>query len=98
VAIIGDSYIVAAYLDGLGPRYGLPTAFSPNRSYGYFPPPAANRDVVLFVGREPGSLRPYFADVRRVADIGDDLHAFVLTGQREPWDSMWPRLRTLTVS
>jgi hypothetical protein len=89
---------VAAYLDGLGPKYGLPTAFSPNRSYGYFPPPAARQDVVLFVGREPDSLRPYFTDVRRVADIGDDVHAFVLTGQREPWGSMWLRLRTVTVS
>jgi hypothetical protein len=28
------------------------------RSYGYFPPPPADRDVVLYVGRQPDRLRP----------------------------------------
>jgi hypothetical protein len=53
---------------------------------------------VLYVGRQPDRLRPYFNDARRVGDIGEDMHAFVLTGQAVPWETLWPRLRTLTVS
>ncbi len=97
-AVIGESYIVAAYLDGLAPRYGLPQAYSTNRSYGYFPPPPADRDTVLYIGREPGALRPYFTDVRTIGDVDDDMRVYLLTGQRESWDRLWPRLRTLTVS
>jgi Dolichyl-phosphate-mannose-protein mannosyltransferase len=35
--IIGESYIVAAFLDGVAPKYQLPTSYSTNRSYGYYP-------------------------------------------------------------
>jgi Dolichyl-phosphate-mannose-protein mannosyltransferase len=96
--VFGESYIVAAYLDGYSKRYELPEAYSANRSYGYFPPPPSDHDTLLYVGREPGALRSSFADVRRVADIGDEMHAYLLTGQRESWAQSWPRLRTLTVS
>jgi hypothetical protein len=96
--VFGESYIVAAYLDGYSKRYQLPEAYSANRSYGYFPPPPADRDTVLYIGREPGALGAYFADVRTVGDIGEDMHAYLLTGQRQSWDQMWPQLRTLTVS
>ncbi len=53
---------------------------------------------MLYVGRDPGALRTSFADVRTVGDVGDDMHAYLLTGQRQSWDEMWPRLHTLTVS
>jgi hypothetical protein len=53
---------------------------------------------VLYVGRDPGAGRTHFADVRTVSDVGDDMHAYLLTGQRQSWDEMWPRLHTLTVS
>jgi 4-amino-4-deoxy-L-arabinose transferase-like glycosyltransferase len=96
--IVGESYIVAAYLDGYSDRYGLPGAYSLNRSYGYFPAPPAGRDEMLFVGREPGALRSYFDSTRQVAEIGDDMRAYLLTGQREPWNVIWARERTLTVS
>jgi hypothetical protein len=95
--VFGESYIVAAYVDGYSKRYQLPEAHSTNRSYGYFPPPAGD-DTVLYVGRDPGALRTYFADVRTVGDVGDDMHAYLLTGQRQSWDEIWPRVRTLTVS
>ncbi len=96
--VMSDSYIVAAYMDGYSTRYHLPEAYSTNRSYGYFAPPPAGRDTVLFVGREPGELGTHFTSVRTVGDIGDDLHAYLLTGQRQSWDEIWPRMRTLTVS
>ncbi len=96
--LFGESYIVAAYLDGYSKRYLLPGAYSANRSYGYFPPPPADHDTVLYIGRDPGALRSGFADVRTVGDVGEDMHAYLLMGQRQSWDQMWPRLRALTVS
>jgi hypothetical protein len=47
---------------------------------------------------DPGALRVYFADSRRVGDVGEDMHAYLLTRQRQSWDAIWPRVRTLTVS
>jgi hypothetical protein len=95
---MGESYIIAAYIDRYSDRYGLPHAYSTNRSYGYFPPPPNHDDRVLYIGREPGELAGYFSDVRSVADIGDDVSAYLLTGPRQAWDQIWPHLRTLTVS
>jgi len=97
-AIVGESYIVAAYLDGYSERFGLPEAHSLNRSYGYFPAPRPEFDSVLYIGRDAASLRDYFDTSRQIADIGEDLHAFVLTGRRQSWESIWSHERTLTVS
>jgi len=96
--IIGQSYITAAFIDGYSQRYALPQAYSPNRSYGYFAPPPADHGVVLYVGSDPGALHEHFTDARQIADIGDDMHAYLLTGQRQSWESIWPQVRTLTVS
>ncbi len=52
-AIMGQSYILAAYLDGYSAQYRLPAAYSGNRSYGYFPPPPESDDAVLYVGSTP---------------------------------------------
>lgn len=97
-ALVGESYIVAAYLDGYSDSYRLPEAYSLNRSYGYFTPPPDDRDAMLYIGRDPGPLRAYFEVSQQVADIGDDMYAYLLTGQRQPWNVIWPRERTLTVS
>jgi Dolichyl-phosphate-mannose-protein mannosyltransferase len=96
--LMGESYIIAAYIDRYSDRYQLPQAYSTNRSYGYFPPPPDSRDNVLYVGRDADELSPYFTDVRVLADIGDDMRAYLLTGQQQSWSEIWPRLRTLTVS
>ena len=96
--LMGESYIIAAYIDRYSDRYQLPHAYSANRSYGYFPPPPNDHDSVLYLGRDASALSRYFTDVRPVGDIGDDMHAYLLTGQRQSWDEIWPRLRTLTVS
>lgn len=97
-AIVGESYIVAAYLDGYSDRYRLPLAYSLSRSYGYFAPPQPWLDSVLYVGRDPRSLLPYFETSAKLSEIGDDMHAYLLTGQRQSWDAIWSRERTLTVS
>lgn len=56
--VLGESYIVAAYLDGHSKRFALPESYSTNRSYGYFPAPPADHDTVLYIGRDPTALRP----------------------------------------
>ncbi|MGV9799337.1 glycosyltransferase family 39 protein [Mycobacterium sp. NPDC003449] len=98
LAVVGESYIVAAYLDGYGPRFGLPAAYSANRSYGYFPPPPDTADSVLYVGPSPDALRPHFSSVRTVGTIGADMRIYLLDGRRQAWRDIWPGLRTLTVS
>ena len=98
-ALFGESYIVAAFLDGYAPEYGLPPAHSGSRSYGYFPPPPDSADAVLWVGSGPPEpLLPSFTDVRQVAGGGTDDQVWLCTGRREPWAAIWPRLRTLTVA
>ena len=97
-AIVGESYIVAAYLDGYSDRYRLPEAYSLSRSYGYFAPPPADRDTRPLRRARPRHFAPYFDSAREVAAIGEDMHAYLLTGQRQSWDLIWPKERTLTVS
>lgn len=96
--IIGESYIVAAYIDGYADRYDLPSAFSTTRSYGFFPAPAAGLDTVLFVGDEgPTRLRPYFAQAQKLDQDGDGIGRWLLTGPKEEWVTLWPKVRTLSV-
>jgi hypothetical protein len=107
-ALIGGSYIYAAYLDDYSSQLGLPPAASLNRSYGWFPPPSEDLVDALWVGGDPGPLRPSFADVRRVGVISPDglrptgdpsgTEVWSLSGRREPWSVLWPRLRYLTIS
>lgn len=97
-ALIGGSYIVAAYLDDYSVPMELPPAYSLNRSYGYFPPPPEDQDSALFVGGDPAALRGYFRSVTRTGDVGDDFGAWLLTGRTTPWDEIWEKERTLTVS
>lgn len=97
-AIIGQSYIIAAYIDGYSSQYAIPQAYSTNRSYGYFPPPPEQANAALYVGSSPDELRPHFDHVRKVADGGDDASIWLCTGKRESWSLLWPRLRHLTVS
>lgn len=94
-AVVGGSYIYASYLDAYSDEVGLPLAYSGNRSYGYFPPPGEDIDTVLFLGKQPDSLRPWFTDVRRVGD--PDTPLFLATGRTAPWPVIAEGWRTLTV-
>jgi 4-amino-4-deoxy-L-arabinose transferase-like glycosyltransferase len=96
-ALLSGSYIVAAYLDGYSLQYGLPQAYSGNRGYGWFPPPPESADSVLFVGNDPTGLRSHFTDVRMVADGGRDASVWLCTDRQEPWATLWPQLRSLSV-
>jgi 4-amino-4-deoxy-L-arabinose transferase-like glycosyltransferase len=96
-ALLGGSYIVAAYLDGYATQFGLPKAFSLSRSYGYFPPPEQDRDAALYVAGDDSRLLPYFSASRVVGAVGEDLRVFLLEGRTQPWPEIWHKLRTLTV-
>ena len=97
-AIIGESYIVAAYLDGYSNRFGLPAAFSPTRTYGYFPPPDDSIDTVLLVGDNgPDRLLPYFTEVHQFDGDDQEIGVWLLTGRTESWGTLWPKARTLAV-
>ena len=96
--VIGQSYIVAAYVDAYSERYAVPKAFSLNRSYGYFPPPPDGSDIALYIGRDADDIGLYFTDVRRVGDIGEDMGAYLLTGRQQSWNQIWSQARSLTVS
>jgi hypothetical protein len=49
-------------------------------------------------GAIPIPLLPYFGTSQKVADIGEDVHVYTLTGRRKPWAEIWSQERTLTVS
>lgn len=76
----------------------LPPVHSSNRSYGWFPPPSDDVDTVLYVGSDPGELRPWFADVRPVGDTGTGARLWLATGRLAPWSDFWPALRHLDVA
>lgn len=95
-AVLGGSYIYAAFLDTSGRTMGLPPAYSTNRSYGYLPAPPESQDQVLYVGSSPAELRPYFPTIRQVGDLGD-AKIWMASGRVEPWSAIWPRLRHFDV-
>ncbi|WP_158894910.1 glycosyltransferase family 39 protein [Amycolatopsis anabasis] len=100
-AIMGGSYIIAAYIDGYSTQYDLPRSHSSNRGYGYFPPPPETQDQVLYIGPNPDELRPHFTNVRKIAEGGPDTpeaSVWLCTGKHELWASLWPHLRNLSVS
>lgn len=92
-AVLGDSYVIAAYLDAADT--GLPPAHSLNRGYGYFPPPAEERTTALYVGGDPGALGAAFARVTRVEEAGTEI--WLLSDRTEPWSDLLPRLRSLDI-
>ncbi|MFJ1456477.1 glycosyltransferase family 39 protein [Nocardia sp. N2S4-5] len=94
--IMGQSYIVAAYLDVYAPD--LPTAYSTNRSYGYFDPPPESARSVLYVGEAPDELRDHFASCRKLFDDDEEQNQWLCGDRREPWRELWPRLRHLDLA
>ncbi|HEY2765868.1 MAG TPA: glycosyltransferase family 39 protein [Pseudonocardiaceae bacterium] len=96
-AILADSYPFAAAIDHFGPQHGLPLAYSGYRGYGYFDPPPAILDAVLYVGGDPGVLRAHFTEVREVTPAHPtfDAKLWWCQGQRTPWPTLWPQLRRM---
>ncbi|WP_281182843.1 ArnT family glycosyltransferase [Nocardia miyunensis] len=92
--VMGQSYIVAAYIDVYS-HAGLAPAYSSNRAYGYFPAPPDSARSVLYIGSQIDELRGRFDQCRTM--IGDESSQKVwwCTGPHESWAQLWPRLRHL---
>ena len=103
VVIITQSYWAAAALDRFGRSRGLPEVYSPRGGYWYFGAPPEQADPVLYLG-DASDIRPYFHDLRELGRVpagtpgaaappgGDTI--WLASGRREPWERLWPELRT----
>lgn len=92
-AIMTDGYPIAAMIDVEARHHQLPTSYSPNRGYGFFGPPGDEATSVLFVGRDPKRIRPYFTEVRQLS--GGDLSIWICSGRTQSWLAIWPRIQHL---
>lgn len=93
---MGDSYIFAAYVDTADPALGLPRVQRQPQLRLLRPAPD-DRDVVIFLGKDPGLLAPTGVTLRPVADLGDGNRIWLGEGMTRPWSQVWPQLRTLVV-
>ncbi len=96
--IITDTYWQASALDQLA-RYSLPPIYSPSRGFGYFATPPDTETAVLAVGSTEPALRSQFDNVEPVGKVDtrlgfpgntQDVTIWKCTGQRKPWNQVWP--------
>jgi hypothetical protein len=40
----------------------------------------------------------HFGSTDKIGAVNDDLDIYLLSRRQQPWQQIWPRLRTLTVS
>ena len=101
--ILTSNYGEAGAIDRYGIRYGLPPASSGHNNYWLWGPPREPRGVTVAVNLDPGQLRRYFTEVRKVATftnglgVEDDeqgVSIYLCRGQRASWAAIWPSLRS----
>ncbi|MGK4593236.1 ArnT family glycosyltransferase [Amycolatopsis sp. w19] len=87
-AVYAEIYPFAAATEFYGRRYGIDHVYSGHRGYRYFDRPPDSADGVLFLGFDPGLLKPYFATVTPVVEG----LLWRYDGRRGSWDEIWPKL------
>ncbi|MGW5705425.1 ArnT family glycosyltransferase [Amycolatopsis japonica] len=87
-AVYAEIYPFAAATEFYGRRYGIDHVYSGHRGYWYFDRPPDSADGVLFLGFDPGLLKPYFATVTPVVEG----LLWRYDGRRGSWDEIWPKL------
>ncbi len=101
-AVFADRYAYAGALDFYGPRYGLPTAISPNNQYYLWGTRGYTGESVLAVGAtDYHLLLQHFGSVRQVAVYRNDyrwilegpLPIYLCTLPRAPLAAMWPSFK-----
>ncbi|WP_305790165.1 glycosyltransferase family 39 protein [Symbioplanes lichenis] len=103
VALVTDTYRQAGALDAYGEDKGLPKAYSPDRGYSAFGPPAAGVTTVVWVGDEPpAEFRAAFTEAKEVArytgnpdgylGINADVPVWLCTGFQGDWAQLWSRI------
>lgn len=104
VVILTGSYGEAGAIDLFGPGAGLPPAYSPHNSYGYFRRPTDDTATVLAVRIDPPYLARYFENCTRIDTVRNSLGIAnevsgqpisVCRGLRGTWATLWPQMRFL---
>ncbi|GAA4931463.1 4-amino-4-deoxy-L-arabinose transferase-like glycosyltransferase [Actinomycetospora succinea] len=99
----GEAGAVDVFRDDLGAA-GLPPAYSGQNSYADWGPPPESATTVVAVGYDEATLRRWFADVRVVTRIENEVGVdneergapvAVASGRRDTWAALWPRIRRL---
>jgi Dolichyl-phosphate-mannose-protein mannosyltransferase len=101
-ALFADRYAYAGALDYYGPRYGLPTAISPNNNYYLWGTRGYSGQSVLAVGAtDYWLLLRWFGSVRQIAVYRNDyrwmlegpLPIYLCTRPHVPLAVMWPAFK-----
>ncbi len=100
--ILAPNYGVAAAVDVIGRRRGLPASVSAHNSYWLWGPPTPSANVMIVVGQTETKLREWFAEVTLVAHTRcdycmpyeDGQPVWVVRGPRMPLEEIWSRLKT----
>ncbi|MBV8345571.1 MAG: glycosyltransferase family 39 protein [Candidatus Eremiobacteraeota bacterium] len=101
-AVFADRYAYAGALDFYGPRYGLPTAISPNNQYYLWGTRGYSGRSMLAVGAtDYYLLLRWFGSVRQIAVYRNDyrwmlegpLPIYICTRPRVPLAVMWPAFK-----
>ncbi|WP_020665942.1 ArnT family glycosyltransferase [Amycolatopsis nigrescens] len=87
--VFSEIYPFASAVEYFGPRYGIEGVYSGHRGYWYFGAPPESAENVLFLGFDPGLLRPYFTGS---ATVVDGL-VWTFHDRIRPWAEIWPELR-----
>jgi hypothetical protein len=101
-AVFADRYAYAGALNYYGPRYGLPTAISPNNQYYLWGTRGYSGDSMLAVGAtDYRLLLRWFGSVKQIAVYRNDLRwmlegplpIYLCTQPRVPLAIMWPHFK-----
>ncbi|HZM79895.1 MAG TPA: glycosyltransferase family 39 protein [Candidatus Limnocylindrales bacterium] len=101
-AILTADFALAGAIDRYGPSLGMPRAYSGHNSYHDWGRPPDYTDVVITIGMTPAQADQWFAACTPQGPIDNGLGVtnrtqgqpmMVCRGVREPWSTLWPRLR-----
>jgi 4-amino-4-deoxy-L-arabinose transferase-like glycosyltransferase len=101
-AVFADNYGEAGAVDLMGPRRGLPRAYSGHNAFSEWGRPPSTDTYALVLGYDdPRDAEPSFTGCRRLAKINDGVGldnqeqglAVMLCRPAASWAILWPRLR-----
>ncbi len=97
-AIFASNYGEAGAIDMLGPKYGLPHAYSSHNNYWLWGPPATQPQIALVLHARRKELEQAFSEVTQVATFScqycmpyeNDLPIYICRGPKQPLSKLWP--------
>lgn len=98
--VFAENFGEAGAIDLLGPKYGLPNAYSGHQNNWYWGPPSFEPQTYIIVGSDAEGERKHFGDVQVFAELNDPLGAVWENGPvlicRQPkfnLHEIWPQLK-----